>query len=263
MDFQIKDRVAAIAAGSAGLGFGSAYNLAQEGCKIGICGRRLDKLSEAASQIREETGAAVETFEIDLSHSGAPRKFVEAVAEHYGQLDILVANAGGPPSGKFEDMTDEQWEAAVQLNLLATGRMFHAALPHLRKSDHGRLIAITSLSAKQPIANLVLSNATRAGVHGLVKTLSRELAETGITVNAVCPGVIRTDRITQLAEQAAKQQGISVDEAYAARSSTIPMGRLGDPMEFGAAVAFLCSKQAAYITGSAIAVDGGMLAGLP
>lgn len=263
MDFQLKNRVAAVAAGSAGLGFGSAYNLAQEGCRVAICGRRPEKLAEAAEQIRSETGAEVETFEVDLSQPGAPRNFVKSVVDHFGQLDILVANAGGPPSGKFEDMTDDQWEAAVQLNLLATGRMFHEALPHIRKSDHGRLVAITSLSAKQPIANLVLSNATRAGVHGLVKTLSRELAETGITVNAVCPGVIRTDRITQLAEQAAEREGITVEEAYAARSASIPMGRLGDPMEFGAAVAFLCSKQAAYITGSAIAVDGGMLAGLP
>lgn len=263
MDFQLKGKVAAVAAGSAGLGFGSAYNLAQEGCKIGICGRRPEKLADAAAQIRNETGAEVETFTIDLSAPGAPSEFVDSVAAHFGQLDILVANAGGPPSGRFENMTDEQWEAAVQLNLLGTVRMFSAALPHVRQSDQGRLVAITSLSAKQPIENLVLSNATRSGVHGLVKTLSKEVALDGVTVNAVCPGVIRTDRITQLAQQTADQQGITLEEAYEKRGSTIPMGRLGDPMEFGAAVAFLCSKQAAYITGSAIAVDGGMFGGLP
>ena len=263
MDLHLHGRVAAVAAASAGLGFGSAMNLAQEGCRLGICSRRPDKLEAAAQEIRDATGVEVLAIPLDMSEKDAPARFVNAVHEHYGQLDIVVANAGGPPSGLFADMTDEQWEAATQTNLLATVRLFRAALGPLAQSDQPRLLAITSMSAKQPVERLVLSNATRAGVHGVIKTLSREIAEQGITVNAVCPGVIRTDRITELASQSAQQLGISLEEAFERRSATIPMGRLGDPMEFGAAVTFLCSKQAAYISGIALPVDGGLLAGMP
>ena len=263
MDLNLKDRVAAVAAGSAGLGFASALTLAQEGCKVAICARRPEKLEEAAEAIRAETGVEVMTLSLDMSGKDAPREFVQKVVAHFGKLDILVANAGGPPSGPFVDMTDDDWELAVQQNMLSTVRMFHEALPHVNASDQGRLIAITSISAKEPIESLVLSNATRAGVHGLVKTLSREAAETGTTVNAVCPGITRTDRITQLAQQAADREGITLEEAYEKRSAGIPMKRLGDAMEFGAAVTYLCSKQAAYISGTALPVDGGLLAGLP
>lgn len=263
MDLNLKGRVAAVAAGSAGLGFASALTLAQEGCKIGICARRPEKLEEAAQSIREQSGAEVLALPMDMSEADAPRQFVQDVAAHFGQLDIVVANAGGPPSGPFVDMTDEQWELALQQNTLSTARMFHEALPLVNTSDQGRLIAITSISAKEPLMNMVLSNSTRAAVHGLVKTLSREVAMEGTTVNAVCPGITRTDRITELAQQTAAREGISLEEAYASRSAGIPMKRMGDAMEFGATVTFLCSKQAAYISGTAIPVDGGLLAGLP
>ena len=263
MNLNLENRVAAVAAGSAGLGFASALTLAQEGCKVGICARRPEKLEEAAQAIRDQTGAEVFALSLDMSDKAAPRRFVAEVAAHFGQLDILVANAGGPPSGPFDQMTDDQWEVAVQQNMLSTTRMFHEALPHVVKSDQGRLIAITSVSAKQPIESLVLSNATRAAVHGVVKTLSQEIAAKGVTVNAVCPGVTRTDRITQLAQQAADRDGISLEEAFEARAASVPMGRLGEAMEFGAAVTFLCSKQAAFISGVALLVDGGQFAGLP
>lgn len=263
MELGLGGKVAAVAAGSAGLGFGSAFQLASEGCKVGICGRRESKLKEAADRIQTETGSEVFTLKLDISEKNSPREFVRSVAEHFGSLDIVVANAGGPPSGLFENMTDDQWTSAVQLNFLATAKMFHEAIPYLRKSTQGRLVAITSMSAKQPIENLVLSNATRAGVHGLVKTLSRELAVDKITANVVCPGVINTDRIRELAEQTSKLKGISVDQAFEERAKPIPLGRLGDPMEFGAAVAFLCSSKANYISGIALPVDGGLLSGLP
>ncbi len=263
MNLHLENRVAAVAAGSAGLGFASALTLAEEGCKVGICARRPEKLEEAAQTIRDQTGTEVFALPLDMSDRAAPRHFVSEVAAHFGQLDILVANAGGPPSGPFEQMTDEQWELAVQQNMLATVRMFHQALPHVSQSDQGRLIAITSISAKQPIASLVLSNATRAAIHGVVKTLSQEIAPKGITVNAVCPGMTQTDRITQLAQQSADREGISLEEAFEQRAASVPMGRLGDPMEFGAAVTFLCSKQAAFISGVALLVDGGQFAGLP
>jgi len=263
MDLHLQDRVAAVAGASAGLGYASAHTLAQEGCKVGICARRPDKLEAAAQTIRDETGADVFAIPIDMGETDAPRRFVQRVAEHFGRLDIVVANAGGPPSGPFEQMSDAQWEQAVQQNMLATVRMFHEALPHVKQSDQGRLVAITSISAKQPVTSLVLSNATRAGVHGLIKTLSQEVAETGVTVNAVCPGTIRTDRILELAQQAADREGITPEEDIARRAATIPMGRMGDPMEFGAAVTFLCSQQAAFISGVALLVDGGAFAGLP
>ncbi len=263
MDLHLTNRVAAVAASSAGLGYASALTLAQEGCRVAICGRRPEKLKAAAQAIYAETGVDVFAMELDISQPDAPARFIAATAEHFGQLDIVVANAGGPPSGTFVDMSDTQWQGAVDANLLGTVRLFREALPHLRQSNQPRLIAITSISAKQPLENLVLSNATRAGVHGLVKTLSREIAATGITVNAVCPGITKTDRITELSQQRADREGISLDEAYAQQAASVPMGRMGDPMEFGAAVTFLASKQAAFISGVALPVDGGFLAGLP
>lgn len=263
MNLGLDGRVAAVAAGSAGLGYASALTLAQEGAKVAICARRKEKLEEAAQAIRDETGAEVLALSLDMSDPDAPRDFVRKTVEHFGQLDILVANAGGPPSGPFEDMTDAQWEQATEQNTLSTVRMFHEALPHVKESDQGRLIAITSISAKQPLKSMVLSNATRAAVHGVVKTLSQEIAPTGVTVNAVCPGVTRTDRITELAQQQADREGISLDEAFEDRAASVPMGRLGDPMEFGAAVTFLCSKQAGFISGIALPVDGAFLAALP
>lgn len=263
MNLHLENRVAAVAAASAGLGYATALTLAQEGCRVGICARRPDKLEAAAQSIREETGAEVLALPMDMGAPDASRKFVRGVADHFGQLDIVVANAGGPPSGPFAEKDDEAWEAAVQQNFLATVRMFHEALPLVEQSDQGRLVAITSITAKQPLPHMVLSNATRAGVHGMIKTLSQEVAPTGVTVNAICPGTTRTDRITELAQQAADRAGISLEEEIEKRGSAVPMGRMGDPMEFGAAVTFLCSKQAAFISGVALLVDGGAFAGLP
>ncbi len=202
-------------------------------------------------------------YRLDMSEAEAAARFVDQTADHFGRLDIVVANAGGPPSGPFVAMTDDQWALAVEQNLMSTVRLFRAAIPHVEKSDQGRLVAITSISAKQPLVNLVLSNATRAGVHGMIKTLSREIASTGITVNAVCPGTTRTDRITQLAGQDAEREGITLEEAYARWAATVPLGRIGDPMEFGAAVTYLCGAQASFITGIALPVDGGFMAGMP
>ncbi len=263
MNLHLEGRVAAVAAASAGLGFASAYTLAVEGCRVAICARHPDRLEQAAERIRTETGSAVLAVAMDMGTLTGPADFIRAATDHFGALDIAVANAGGPPSGRFDALGNEDWEQAFQVNLQATVRLFRAALPHLFCSDQGRLLAITSISARQPVENLLLSNVMRAGVHGAIKTLSREIADTGVTVNAVCPGVIQTDRVDELARQEAAQTGITVEEAHARRAATIPMGRLGDPMEFGAAVTFLCSRQAAFITGIGLPVDGGLLAGMP
>ncbi len=263
MNLHLNGRVAAIAAASAGLGFASAYTLAAEGCRVAICARGADRVEQAAARIRAETGVDALALSMDMGSPSGPADFISAAVEQFGSLDIAIANAGGPPSGRFEAIENEDWEQAFQLNLQATVRLFRAALPHLLQSDQGRLLAITSISAKQPVENLLLSNAMRAGVHGTIKTLSKEIAHTGVTVNAVCPGVIQTDRVNELARQEAEQTGITSAEAHARRAATIPMGRLGDPMEFGAAVTFLCSRQAAFITGIGLPVDGGLLAGIP
>ncbi len=263
MNLNLTKRVAAVAASSAGLGYASALTLAQEGCRIAMCARRPEKLEAAAQSIRDETGVDVLTVPMDMSDPNSPGHFINLTVGYFGQLDIIVANAGGPPSGPFTDMDDADWALAVDRNLMSAVRIFRAGLPHVLESDQGRLVAITSFSAKQPLLNMVLSNATRAAVHGMVKTLSKEIAASGVTVNAVLPGIIRTDRITELAQQAAERNGTTLNEEFAAFAATIPMGRLGDPMEFGAAVAFLCSQQAAFISGIALPVDGNILAGLP
>ena len=263
MNLHLTDRVAAVAAGSAGLGFATALTLAQEGCRVAICARTPARLAAAAERIRTETGVEVLALPFDMADLAAPAAFVEASAAHFGRLDIVVANAGGPPSGPFTAMNDEQWLGAIQQNLLATARMFRAALPWVTASDQGRLIAITSISARQPLDNMVLSNTARAGVHALVKTLSKELAKGSATANLVCPGLTRTDRILELAQQTANREGITVDAALARQAAGVPMGRLGDPMDFGAAVAYLCGRQANFISGSALYVDGAALSALP
>ena len=263
MNFNLQNRVAAVAASSAGLGFATALTLAREGCHVTICGRRPDKLTEAVERIRAETHVEVLAMPVDMGTADGPVNFVQRAFDHFGRLDIAVANAGDPPSGPFAAKTDQEWDYAVQLNLLSTIRMFRAALAHVRNSDQGRLIALTSISAKHPLGNRVLSNAVRVGVHGVVKTLSREVTHEGITVNVVCPGYTRTELLAEMAEHEAERTGMTVDGIYANWAAAIPMERLGHPLELGAAVAFLCSQQAAFISGISLPVDGGYMAALP
>lgn len=263
MNFHLENRVAAVAGASSGLGFATAMVLAQERCRVAICGRNRESLEKAAKEITNKTNKEVLIIIADVGITKDARDFIEKTAKHFGQLDIVVANAGGPPSGKFIDFDENDWRKALEQNFLSTVTMFRTALPFVTKSDQGRLIAITSIAAKQPIDNLILSNASRVAVHGLVKTLSKEVASTGVTVNVVCPGITKTRRIEELAKQTAEREKISYEKTLAHWSDGIPMGRLADPMEFAAAVTFLCSKQAAFITGIALPVDGGWLAGVP
>lgn len=263
MDLNLKGRVAAVAASSAGLGFACAYSLATEGCKVAIGARNQERLDKAAARIRNETGVEVLAASIDMSKPCGPAEFIDTAANHFGSLDIAIANAGDLPSGRFEAIGNDKWEMAFQMSLQSTVRLFRAAIPHLLLSRQGRLLAISSISAKQPVENLLLSNAMRAGVHGTVKTLSREIAQSGVTVNAICPGFFQTDGVNELASREAEQKGIDFEEVQARWAATIPMGRLGNPMEVGAAAAFLCSQQAAFITGIALLVDGGLYEGTP
>lgn len=259
MDLGLKGKVAIVLAASKGLGRASAAALAAEGAQVVIGARNEQVLRTAAEQIGRESGSQVLPVPTDVTKPEQLSAIVDAAAREFGRIDILVNNAGGPPPGTFEMFNDAQWEAAFELTLLSVVRLIRLVLPHMRERGSGRIINIVSTSVKQPIDNLLLSNAIRPGVIGLAKSLSIELAAENITINNVCPGRILTDRIRQVYQLDAKQQqGISEKEALKEAVQEIPMRRIGRPEELGALVAFLASEQAAYITGTTIQVDGGV-----
>jgi len=263
MDMGLKDKVACVAAASQGLGKAIAYGLAAEGAKVAICARRPGPLQEAAEEIAAATGAEVLPIPADVSLPIAARRFVNTAAEHFGRLNILVTNAGGPPAGRFLELDTRQWRRAIELTLMSTVNLCYAAIPHLRAAGGGRIIAMTSVSVKQPLDNLMLSNSLRMGIMGLVKTLANELAADNILVNAVCPGWTLTERVRQLLADRAARRGISVEEAMAEIVADIPLGRMARPEEIANAVVFLASERASYVTGTAIVVDGGFVRAAP
>ncbi len=240
MDLGLRDRNALVTAASKGLGRACAEALIAEGARVYIASRDPNAIEATGRAIGAAAWSAT-----DVSKEGHPEELVNAAVEKLGGLDILVVNAGGPPPGTFQSVPLEAWEKAIQLTLMSAVRLVHEALPHLKRSNQGRIVFIGSISVRQPIPNLVLSNALRGAVTGLAKTLSRELASDGITVNSLAPDGILTDRIREV--------GVTPGS---------PMGRFGDPAEFAAACAFLCSRQAAYITGQTLGVDGGSLLGV-
>ncbi len=262
MDLGLKDRVALVAAASKGLGKATALELAREGARVAICARTKKSLEAAAADITKSTGGQVLAVVADVSRSDDVERLVQTTADHWGRLDILVTNAGGPPTGYFLDLDDDAWHAAVELTLMSAVRLCRAAVPYMQKNGWGRIVNITSVSVKQPIDNLLLSNALRAGVVGLAKTLSNQFAGDGITVNNVCPGYTRTDRVTELNADRARELGISVQDVERQTTANIPLGRMGWPKELAALIAFLASERAAYITGTTIQVDGGYVKGL-
>jgi 3-oxoacyl-[acyl-carrier protein] reductase len=246
MDLGLQDTRALVTAASRGLGRACAAALAAEGARVFIVSRDEERLRAA----ERETGA-VGHLALDLSTPGAPERAVEAAVAALGGLDILVCNAGGPPPGTFESTAVDEWEVGYRLTLMSTVRLCKAALPLLVDSGRGRIVNITSISVRQPIPNILQSNAYRSAVTAMAKTLAGEVAGRGVTVNNLAPGTILTDRVEQL--YGGNLEGLA---------STIPAGRIGDPAEFGAACAFLCSRQAGYITGQTIGVDGGALRGV-
>jgi 3-oxoacyl-[acyl-carrier protein] reductase len=259
MNLGLKNKVALITASSKGLGRGCAEVLAKEGAKIAICARDGRVLKETADEIANATRSEVLAIPADMTSSADIERVVKETVHHFGTLHILVTNAGGPPAGYFAEFDDRQWQEAFNLTMMSAVRLIRAAIPHMQKEKWGRIINITSLSVKEPIDNLILSNSIRAGVHGMAKTLANQVAQYGITVNNVMPGYIHTDRIQQLAEHTAGQTGQSVEEYLADFGKPTPVGRIGQPKELGALVAFLASEQAAYINGVSIPVDGGRL----
>jgi 3-oxoacyl-[acyl-carrier protein] reductase len=261
MDLGLEGRVALVTAASKGLGYASAAALAAEGASVLICARREEPLREAIERLRgvAARGAQVDGMVCDVAAPQAGAQLVGRVRERFGRLDVLVNNAGGPPPGGFEQLGDSEWQQTFNLTLMSVVHLVREALPLLKASGQGRIVNIVSISVKQPIDNLMLSNAMRAAVVGLAKTLSREVAGAGITVNNVLPGTILTDRQYELRGQEAQRRGVPVEQVLAEAGHHIPAGRIGQPDEIGALVAFLASGKAGYITGDSIAVDGGVI----
>lgn len=259
MDLGIAGRTALVCGSSSGLGLATAKLLAEEGCRVALNGRHQDRLTQAVKSVALEGEREVEGFRADVSNPAEAEDLVRRVRDRFGSVDILVCNAGGPPAVQFINAQPENWRAALELNLLSTVHLCRAATPFMRKHRWGRIICITSIAAKQPMSGLILSTTARAGVLGFAKTLADELAADGITVNTVCPGYVRTDRVEDLARQRSKETRRTTVEELNTFVADIPVGRMGEPDELAAAVAFLASERASYITGVALQVDGGYI----
>ncbi len=262
MDLGIKDRVALVTGASGGLGLAAATALAAEGARVAINSRSLANLEKAAAQLKDIIGHSPTIAAGDLSIEGVPEKIVDEVKARIGKIDILVVNAGGPPPGKFLQHTKEAWRQSAELTLFSAINLVRASVPDMINARWGRIIFITSVAVKQPIDNLIISNTLRAGVTGFAKSISNELAASGITVNTVCPGYTDTERLKVLAGNIASSTGKSIEEAYRGWTGAIPAGRVGKPEELAALIAFLASEKASFITGAAIPVDGGYCKGL-
>jgi len=257
MDLGLTGKVAIVAAASSGLGKATAMELAADGARVAINARNEEQLQNTASEIQSATGAEVIAIAGDVTREELVRQLVSETKTKFGTVDIVVANAGGPPAGFFDDFGAQHYRDAVELNLISTINLCRESVPHMRERGWGRIVAITSIAAKQPVENLILSNIARAGVLGFMKSLSQQIAADGITANTLCPGYHLTERLTSLSSLIAKNEGVSVEDVYARWAASTPMKRIGDPKEFGAVVAFLCSERASYLTGTVIQVDGG------
>ncbi len=262
MDMQLRGKVALVTASSKGLGKATAFALAREGASVAICSRNEAAIKATAQEIRAATGVDVLAMQADVTKPEDIARFVTTAAEHFGRIDILVTNAGGPPSGTFDMFSDADWLAAVNLTLMSVVRLIRASLPYLRKAGGGRIVNILSSSTKQPIEGLLFSNSIRPAVAGLAKTLSFELAKDNILIHNVLPGTHDTDRIRELDAARAGREGRAVADVASDSLKAIPLGRRGKPEELAALVVFLCSGQAAFMTGTSIQVDGGAMRGI-
>jgi 3-oxoacyl-[acyl-carrier protein] reductase len=261
MDLQLKEKCALVTGASRGLGFATALTLAREGCRIAINSRDESKVRAAAEAIHAETGSQTVALVGDVSQASAAERLVKSAAVELGGLDLLFTNAGGPPAGGFESFDDGAWQSAIDLSFTSHVRLIRAALPYLRKSAAPSVLTLTSMSVKQPIANLVLSNSIRAATVGLTKSLALELGKDGIRFNSILPGWTETERVHELMAFRAKKAGTTVEQEIAKQAAESPLGRLGQPEEFANAAVFLLSPAASYITGVMLTVDGGMFKG--
>ncbi len=262
MDLKLKDRIVLVTAASRGLGAATAKRFAEEGACVAISARDVRRVTATAESIAKETGAQVLPIVGDVAKPDEVDRVVQAVIDRWGRLDTLVINAGGPPAGKFLDLKIEHWEAAIQLTLMSAVRLCYAAVPHMLKNDapqRGSIVAITSMTVKQPIDGLLLSNSIRMAVIGLLRTLANELGPQGIRINAVGPGWTATERVQEILQGRARANGTTVEQETQKVTSTIPFGRLGDPGEFGDVVVWLASARASYVHGQTLLIDGGWM----
>jgi 3-oxoacyl-[acyl-carrier protein] reductase len=262
MDLGLRNRVAIVAASSQGLGRATAEALAAEGCRVALCARNATAVEQVSEKIHSEHKVDTYFEAFDVTDHRAVQRFVAAVAEKFGGVDICVTNAGGPPAKGFLAATIEDWNKAVAANFLSTVYFAREVIPHMQKKHWGRIITITSITTKQPVPDLVLSNAVRTAVVGLVRSLANEFGKDGILVNNVGPGYTATDRLKNLAKARSMASGKSEDEVFAAWAVDSALGRIGSPREFADAVVWLASERASYITGQTILVDGGAYKGL-
>jgi 3-oxoacyl-[acyl-carrier protein] reductase len=259
MDLGLRGKAAAVMAGSEGIGRAAAMALAAEGANVAICGRREDVLRSTAKQIADATGSKVFPIVADVSDPRDVERFVNAAAADLRGLDVLVVNAGGPPPGKFEQVTDDHWQAAFDLTVMSAVRAVRHALPHFRAERGGSVVAVQSTSVKQPIEHLLLSSSLRLAVVGLFKALATEYGREGVRFNVVLPGSIATDRQTELAQVQAADRGVSIEQVLAERAKSIPFGFIGEPADLGDAIAWLASDRARYVNGAVLQVDGGLI----
>lgn len=257
MDFKLKDKVALVCAASEGLGKATALELANEGAKVAICSRDKNKILEAKIEISEKSENEVYAVTADLTKPEQIKKLHSQVLENLGDIEILINNVGGPPPGTFESLQDIDWQEAINLTMMSALRISKLVLPRMKEKKWGRIINISSVSVKTPVTNLFLSNSIRLGVLGWAKALSDEVAESGITVNTVCPGITRTNRIKDLFSEGAKTSGKTLKEIEEQTALGIPMRRIGEPEDLAGLIAFLASERSSYMTGLAIQVDGG------
>ncbi len=258
----LKGRVAIVAASSQGIGLATAEAFAAEGCHVAMCARNGQKLEAAGEETRKRYGAEVFTQALDVTDAGGVHDFVEAIAKKFGSVDICVTNAGGPPAKGFLAASIEEWRKAVDANFLSTVYFAREVIPHMQRQRWGRIITLTSVSTKQPVPDLVLSNAVRAAVVGLVKSLANEFGKDGILVNNVGPGYTVTGRLKELARSRSAAQGKSEEEIFAAWANDAALKRVAEPREVADAIVWLASERASYITGQTILVDGGAYKGL-
>ena len=265
MDLGITDRIAFVAGASSGLGYATAVALAREGCRVAICSRDRQRIESAAGQIAQDAGIdedRVLPLVCDVTDEDSIKSALDETIDRFGRLNILITNAGGPPAGYIDDFSADDWRKALELNLISTINLCRHALPYLRMAaaeaqGMARILMITSVSARQPIPNLYLSNTARAGVQGFAKSLSEELGPLGITVNTIMPGYTKTERLGELSQAVHARTGQSIEEIEAGWAESNALKRLGEPEEFAATAAFLVSQPAAYITGIGMVVDGG------
>jgi 3-oxoacyl-[acyl-carrier protein] reductase len=257
VDLGLNGKVALVAASSKGLGKASALALAREGARVTICARTEADLEAAADEIRRETHAEVLAVQADLTRADGIQSVVVATAERFGGIDVLVNNSGGPALGRFPDLTDDDWRQAFEVVTLNFVRFVREVIPYMREKRWGRIVGIQSSSVKEPVEYIDLSNGIRPGIAGLMKAIMPDLAKDGITINLVLPGMFLTSRINPRLASGTSQVDKTLEAQLAPLAATIPLGRLGEPIELGHLVAFLASEQASYITGAVYQVDGG------